>query len=204
MGYQISVHSQGDRSNRELIDMFERLLTEHPREDHRHRIEHCAFMSPNEIRRCAELGITLSYHIGHLYYYGEALNELIIGEERMQSEFMRCRDALDAGIKVSLHSDDPMYFADPLLLATVSITRKTRKGEDIVPQQALDVHEAMRAITIDAAWQMNREKEIGSIEKGKFADFTILGENPYEVDPLRIKDIPVVTTWVSGLNTDAM
>lgn len=204
MGYQISVHSQGDRSNRELIDLFERLLTEFPRDDHRHRIEHCAFMRPEDVQRCADLGITLSYHINHLYYYGEALNELVIGEERMNSEFMRCRDALDAGIRISLHSDDPMYFAGPLLLANTAITRTSKKGNRITGDQAISLDEAMRAVTIDAAWQLGREHELGSIEPGKLADFTVLSENPYDVDTDKVKDIEVVTTYLSGRNTDTM
>ncbi|HJI11236.1 MAG TPA: amidohydrolase [Adlercreutzia equolifaciens] len=204
MGYQISVHSQGDRSNRELIDLFERLLTEFPREDHRHRIEHCAFMRPEDVQRCADLGITLSYHINHLYYYGEALNELVIGEERMNDKFMRCRDALDAGIRISLHSDDPMYFADPLLLASTAATRTSKKGNLITGGQAISLDEALRAITVDAAWQMGREDELGSIEPGKLADFTVLSENPYDVDIDDLKNINVVTTYLSGRNTDTM
>ncbi|MEF9841372.1 MAG: amidohydrolase [Raoultibacter sp.] len=204
MGYQISVHSQGDRSNRELIDMFERLLTECPRDDHRHRIEHCAFMHAADVERCAKLGIALSYHIGHLFYYGEALNELVIGEDRMNAEFMRCRSALDAGLKISLHSDDPMYFANPLLLAATAASRTSKKGAPITPDQAISVHEALRAITIDAAWQQMRETELGSIELGKFADFTILKEDPYAVEPYDIKDIEVVTTYLAGIDTDTM
>lgn len=204
MGYQISVHSQGDRSNRELIDMFERLLDECPRDDHRHRIEHCAFMRPEDVERCAKLGIALSYHIGHLYYYGEALNELVIGEDIMNAEFMRCRAALDAGIKITLHSDDPMYFANPLLLAATAASRTTKKGAAVTADQVISVHEALRAITIDAAWQQMREDELGSIEVGKYADFTILKEDPYEVDPYDIKDIEVVTTYLAGVDTDTM
>lgn len=204
MGYQISVHSQGDRSNRELIDMFERLLREHPRDGHRHRIEHCAFMAPEDVKRCGELGITLSYHIGHLFYYGEALNELVIGKPRVDAEFMRCRDAIDAGIPISLHSDEPMYFADPLLLASTAISRTTRKGLTMTEDQAISVHEAMRAITIDAAWQLMRDEELGSIEVGKFADFTVLAADPYKTDPVAIKDIPVVTTYLAGADTDTL
>lgn len=204
MGYQISVHSQGNRANRELVDMFERLLSECPREDHRHRIEHCAFMHSEDIERCAKLGITLSYHIGHLYYYGEALNDLVIGKELVDDEFMCCRTALDAGMKVSLHSDDPMYFANPLLLAATAASRTSKRGLNMQPEQALSIHEALRAITIDAAWQQMRESELGSIEVGKFADFTVLKKDPYTVDPYDIKDIEVVTTYLAGIDTDTM
>ncbi|MEG0504943.1 MAG: amidohydrolase family protein, partial [Raoultibacter sp.] len=204
MGYQVSVHSQGDRSNRELIDMFERLLTECPREDHRHRIEHCAFMRPEDVERCGKLGITLSYHIGHLFYYGEALNELVIGTDMMDAEFMRCRTAIDQGVKISLHSDDPMYFANPLLLVATAASRTTKKGLLMQPNQALSVHEAFKAVTIDAAWQQGRENELGSIEKGKYADFTVLKEDPFEVNPCAIKDIEVVTTYLAGVDTDTL
>ena len=205
MGFQISVHSQGDRSSHELLDIMERVITESPRTDHRHRIEHCAFMTQEDIQRCADLGITLSYHVGHLFYYGEALNELVIGEDRMNSMFMRCRDALDKGIKISLHSDDPMYFADPLMLVATACSRTSRKGNRMTTDQAITVDEAMRAVTIDAAWQQKRENEVGSIEVGKYADFTILSEDPYEVeDPYNIKDIDVVTTYLAGIDTDTM
>ena len=122
----------------------------------------------------------------------------------MNEEFMRCRDALDAGIRISLHSDDPMYFADPLLLASTAATRTSKKGNLITGGQAISLDEALRAITVDAAWQMGREDELGSIEPGKLADFTVLSENPYDVDIDDLKNINVVTTYLSGRNTDTM
>ncbi|MEG0902351.1 MAG: amidohydrolase family protein, partial [Clostridia bacterium] len=93
---------------------------------------------------------------------------------------------------------------NPLLLAATAASRTSKKGASITPDQAISAHEALRAITIDAAWQQMRETELGSIEIGKFADFTILKEDPYAVEPYRIKDIEVVTTYLAGVDTDTM
>ena len=116
-------------------------------------------------------------------------------------KLLPCKSALNYGMKISLHSDAPMYSPNALRVAGGAVTRKTRNGMIINKDEALTVTEALRGITIDAAWQLFREKEIGSIEVGKFADFTIIEKNPYEVDPDHIKDIKVITTYLSGLNT---
>lgn len=201
MGYQLSIHTQGDRSCREVIDTLEKVLKDSPRKDHRHRLEHCAFILPEDLKRCGDLGITVSFHTNHLYYYGEALNELVIGEKRTR-KMLPCKTALDNGVKISFHADSPMYKADPLRVASNAVTRTSKNGTVIGAQEAITVDQAMRGITIDAAWQLFRENEIGSIEVGKFADFAVLEENPYQVAPTHIGDIKVITTYLNGVNTD--
>lgn len=200
-GIQISVHSQGDYAGKVIVDIFERVLNEFPRADHRHRLEHCAFLSEEDTKRCAKLGIQLSYHVNHLYYYGEALNDLVVGEDRTKIA-VNCRWALANGVNFSLHTDDPMYSANPLRLVCTASTRRSRAGKVFGQEYTIPVHEALKGITINAAFQLNREKEIGSIEIGKFADFTVIQENPYQVDPLKIGDIKVIKTYLDGNETN--
>lgn len=199
-GVQISVHSQGDRTGKEIVDIFEKVLTEFPNPNHRHRLEHCAFLSKEDALRCVKLGISLSYHVNHLYFYGEALNDLVVGEERTKIA-VNPKWALDAGGSISLHTDDPMYPSNPLRLVCTAVTRQSRFGNVYGEEYKIPVHDAMKGITINAAYQMMRDDEIGSIEVGKFADFTIIEENPYEIDPLKIGDIKVVKTYIDGNET---
>lgn len=196
-GVQISVHTQGDHAGKVIVDIFERVLNEYPRDDHRHRLEHCAFLLEEDAKRCAKLGIELSYHVNHLYYYGEALNDLVVGEERTK-RVVNPKWALDAGAIISLHTDDPMYPSNPLRLVCTATTRTSRAGHVYGEEYKIPVHDAMKAITINAAHQLMREKEIGSIEIGKYADFTVIGQNPYEIDPIKIGDIPVIKTYLDG------
>lgn len=202
-GYQLSIHAQGNKAAHEVIEMLDKLLKECPRKDHQHRLEHCAFIDKKDLKKAGELGLTISFHVNHLYYYGEALEELVVGK-KIAYDMLPCKSALNNGIRISLHSDAPMYSPNPLRVAYGAITRKTRSGLLINPDECITITEALRGITIDAAYQLHRDKELGSIEVGKLADFTILEENPYEVDVDHIKDIKVVTTYLSGRDTDEM
>lgn len=203
MGLQIAVHAQGDRAVREVLNCFEDVLKKYPRSDHRHRLEHCALISKEDYVRAAELGITLSYHINHILYYGDVLKNDILGEERA-NVLMATKTALDNNIIFTLHSDGPMFSPNPLLMASTAVLRQTRNGTVLGADQCLSVHEALKAITINAAWQLFREKDLGSIEIGKLADFVILKNNPYEVMPEKWKDIEIVTTYLDGIDTDTL
>lgn len=202
-GYQLSIHAQGDQAASEVLEMYAKVLEESPRKDHRHRMEHCAFIRKEDLDLAAKLGITISYHTNHLYYYGEALQELVVGNERTE-KMLPYRSSLDKGIKISLHSDAPMYSVNPLRVAGNAVTRKTRNGQVIGPDECISITEALRGITIDAAWQILRDKDFGSIEEGKFADFTVIAEDPYEVDPHHWEDIKIVTTYLSGEDTETL
>ncbi|MCH8815235.1 MAG: amidohydrolase [Chloroflexi bacterium] len=164
-GWQVLAHAQGDRGTREVLDAYERVLAGQEGSDHRWRIEHCALISDADIVRAAEIGVALGFHANHVYYYGPELRDSIIGPERAEL-LMPMGSAVRSGHRISMHTDSPMYPPDPLKLMRTAVTRKTRSGEQIAPNEAISIEEALRAVTIDAAWQLFREDRIGSIKVG--------------------------------------
>jgi predicted amidohydrolase YtcJ len=196
-GMQISVHGQGDRGIRDIIDAYEAVLETSPREDHRHRIEHGGLFPLDDMERAARLGITPSWHINYVYYYGEAMRDEIVGPERAE----RCYPigaANRAGHRSSVHNDSPMYPAEPFRLMRTAVTRKSRKDETIGADQAITVEDAIKAVTIYPAWQMFMEDKVGSLEAGKLADLVIVSENPLTVEPDRLDQVRVIATYRSG------
>lgn len=197
-GWQVLTHAQGDRACRETLDLYQRVLGRRPGgEPHRWRVEHCALITDEELHRAVAMGVSPSFHIDHVRWYGPELRDSIIGPDRA-ARLMPVRSAIDHGHRVSLHADSPMYPPGPLRLAGTASSRRTRRGEELGPTQAISVREAMRAVTIDAAWQLGVDDEIGSIEVGKAADFTVLERNPLQCDAAELESIGVVGTWVGG------
>lgn len=197
LGWQVSVHSQGDRSTQEVLEVFDRIQSESPTKHLRHRIEHGVLLPPELLGKMKRLGITPSFHINHLYYYGKALRDDILGPERA-SKMLPVGSTGKAGLYYSLHADAPMYPEEPLSLLQTAVTRKTREGEIIGLHEAISVTDGLKALTIYAAWQINMEKKIGSIEPGKYADLIILNRNPLKVKPESLREIQVLNTFVNG------
>ncbi len=200
-GWQVLTHAQGDRGTREMLDLYEEVLTTNPREDHRWRLEHCAMISAEDLARAARLGVSCSFHLNHVYYYGPELRESILGPERAE-RLMPVGTAVRLGHRVSLHTDSPMYPPEPLRLVRTAVTRLTRKGDVLGQDQAISLVQALRAVTIDAAWQLFLDDEVGSIEPGKRADFTVLERNPFDVAPEDVDRIGVRGTWLDGRPTN--
>lgn len=196
-GWQVLTHAQGDRGTREVLDAYEKVLGEGAASDHRWRLEHCALISPEDVVRAAKLGVALSFHVNHVYYYGPELRDSIIGSERAEA-MMPLGSAVRAGHRVSLHADSPMYPAIPLSLMKTAVTRLTRAGDQLGAAEAISTEQALRAVTIDAAWQLFADGDIGSIETGKFADFVILDRNPLNVAGDELAGIEVLDTWLGG------
>jgi len=196
-GHQIAIHAHGDRAIRDVIDVFETVLRVSPRDDHRHRIEHGALFPIDETERAARLGLTPSWHINYIYYYGEAMRDEIIGPERA-SVLMPLAAANNSGLRSSLHNDSPMFPADPFKLMRTAVTRRTRKGGTIGENQAITIDEAIKAVTINAAYQLFLDEKVGSLEVGKLADMIVLSENPRKIDPNRLDQIQVIETYREG------
>lgn len=132
----------------------------------------------------------------HIWYFGDQHAAQTIGEDRA-TRMNAARAALDAGVPVALHSDAPITAMAPLFTAWCAVNRQTMTGRILGEAQRITVEEALYAITLGAAYTLKLDGEIGSIETGKIADFAILGDDPTAVDPMALKDVPVLGT-VSG------
>lgn len=194
-GWQVLTHSQGDRACREIISMYADVVD--GTTDHRWRVEHCALIGADELHRSARIGVSPSFHIDHVRWYGPELRSEIIGPERAE-RLMPIRTAIDEGLRPSLHADSPMYPPGPLRLASTAVTRRTRLGTTIGAHLAITPLEALRAVTIDAAWQLGMDREVGSIEVGKRADLAVVDRSPLRCDPLEIDRLLVESTWLDG------
>jgi predicted amidohydrolase YtcJ len=197
LGWQVSVHSQGDQSTEEILGVFEQIQSQSRVKNRRHRIEHGVLLPPELLAKMKRLDMTPSFHINHLYYYGSALKDDILGAERT-ARMLPVNSTRKEGLYYSLHADAPMYPEEPLSMLQTAVTRKTREGEIIGPHEAISVMDGLRALTVNAAWQLNVEKKIGSIEPDKYADLIILDKNPLKVDPGSLRDIRVLNTFVNG------
>lgn len=196
-GYQMHIHTNGDLGAKAVLDIVAQLQQENPRQDHRTTLHHLGYIGPDQASQIAELGMLVSANPYYLYTLGEKYSEIGLGPERAENIF-RARDLLDHKIPLSLHSDFTMAPAQPLLLAWVAVNRVGANGKVLAPEQKLSVHEAMRAITIDAAHAIQMENQVGSIKVGKKADFTVLEQDPYEVDAMALRDIPIWGTVFEG------
>jgi hypothetical protein len=197
-GWQIAVHTQGDRALREALQVLERVVKESPDADRRHRFEHLMLAEPVLFDRLARAGFGASFHIQHIHYYGRVLRDKILGVERAQ-RLLPLRSAISAGTMPSLHSDHPMFPSTPMELIQTAVTRRTREGDLLGADQAISIEEALRSMTLGPAWQVHEDDRTGSIAVGKLADLVVLSKNPLEVRPENLGRVRVDQTWVGGV-----
>ena len=204
-GWQLMVHANGDAMVEMVVNAYYRVLKESGPKGLRHRIEHCSLVPSDELfARMAEVGVSPSFLINHVYYWGRAFRDDIIGERRAQY-LDRVASALSHSLKFTLHSDYIVSPINPLHYVQVAVTRKMRDGGEVLnPDQRISVHDALRAITVNAAWQLNMEDVIGSLAPGKYADMVILDRDPRQVEPDEIDSIRVVETWMNGRRTHSI
>ena len=196
-GFQVHIHVNGDAGLDRVLNALESNLRRSPRYDHRTVLVHFAVSQPDQVTRIKELGAIVS---GNPYYVAALADQYAkvgLGPERAD-EMVRLGDLSRAGISWSLHSDMPMAPADPLFLMWCAVNRITQSGRVAGPDQRVSVEEALRGVTINAAYSLKLEDEIGTIQPGKRANLTILAENPLTVDPAKLRDIAVWGTVMEG------
>ncbi len=196
-GYQIAIHANGDAAIDDVIFAYREARKDFPRTDTRFRIEHTQNVREDQLDAMKELAITPSFFVSHTYYWGDVHRDVFLGPER-GARISPLRSALDRGLRFSIHLDTPVTPMSPLQAVWSAVNRQTQSGKVLGPEQKITPLEALRSVTIDAAWQEHDEKIKGSIEPGKLADLVILGQNPLTIDPLKIRDITVLETIVGG------
>jgi predicted amidohydrolase YtcJ len=177
-GLDIRIHSNGDAAQAVTLNALYNLRK--TRKDGRFVVEHAGLFSPKHIKIAGELDATVSSASHYVYHLGEAFRGPL-GKEKAKW-ISPLASLTKAGVRVSLHSDAPLAPPDPLLAATMHLTRETREGHVFNPQERLSRYEALEAITVDAAYALGLENELGSIKAGMKADFTILDKNPLETE----------------------
>ncbi|TMM55173.1 amidohydrolase [Sulfitobacter sabulilitoris] len=195
-GVQMHIHVNGDEAAEVSLDAIETALRAHPWTGRRHVLQHCQMMGRDLYARAADMGVCTNIFANHIWYFGDQHAALTIGDDRAE-RMDACRTAIDAGVHIAIHSDAPVTPLGPLFTAWCAVNRQTMTGRTLGAAQCIDVQEALFAITMGAAYTLKLDSEIGSIETGKIADFAVLGDDPLAVDPMALKDVPVLGT-VSG------
>ena len=196
-GLQVHIHTNGDEATEAAIDAIEIVLREHPAPDARFTLQHCQMAHDAHFRRMARLGICANLFANHLYYWGDQHVALTMGPERAE-RMDAAGSAKRFGVPFSIHSDAPVTHLAPLFTAWCAVNRTTASGKVLGAAERLMVHDALRAITLGAAFTLKLDTEVGSIETGKRADFAILEDDPTAVDPAALKDIAVWGTVLGG------
>lgn len=196
-GWQIMVHTNGDAAVEFVLGAYEDLLPGYGATDLRHRLEHCSITTDDQLTRIAALGLSPSFLMNHVYYWGAAFRDTILGPKRA-GRLDRVASAYKAGLRPSLHSDYNVTEVHPLLSARTAVLRQTKAdGQVLNAAECATPEQALAAITTHAAWQIHADDR-GSLEVGKAADFGFADGNPWGSDPSGWADIAFQATYIGG------
>ena len=193
--FQIGIHANGDVTIEMVLNAYERVQRLWPRNDPRHRIEHCSLVNPALLQRIKDLGVIPAPFYTYVHYHGNKWVEY--GEEKMRWMFAH-KSFLEYNIPVAPASDYTPGPFEPMMALQSMVTRKDFDGRVWGPNQRITIDQAMRICTLNGAYASFEENIKGSITAGKLADFVILADDPHDVDPDNIKNIEIVRTVVGG------
>ena len=193
--FQVAIHANGDVTIEMVLNAYQRVQELWPRNNPRHRIEHCSLVNPELLTRIKNLGVIPAPFYTYIHYHGNKWVEY--GEEKMRWMFAH-RSFLDYGIPVAPASDYTPGPYEPMMAIQSMVTRKDFDGRIWGPNQRITIDEALRICTMNGAYASFEEDIKGSISVGKLADFVILADDPHDADPDEIKNIEIVRTVVGG------
>lgn len=194
---QILAHCNGDAASEQFISVYESVLENTEKKKNlRPVMIHCQTVRNDQLDRMAKISMIASVFVGHVWYWGD-VHMRNFGTER-GSHISPVKDALDRGICVNFHQDTPVTRPDMLHSVWCAVNRVSRSGCKIGEDQAIGVYDALKAVTVNAAYQYFEEDTKGSIAAGKRADLVILDKSPLDVDKMAIRDIRVLETIKDG------
>ena len=196
-GIPILAHANGDAATDVLLEAVERVRGDEPRPDLRSVIIHAQTIREDQLDAASAHGLVPSFFPIHVEFWGDRHRDIFLGPVRA-ARIDPARSAVDRGMKMTLHHDAPVAGIDVLNVMSAAVSRRTSSGKLLGPEQAITPYEALRAVTVDAAWQYFEEDRKGTLEEGKLADLVILSDNPLAIDPMTIKDIVVLETLKEG------
>ncbi len=196
MGWQVLAHCNGDAAAEQLIQVMSKLKAEGVHLDRTVMI-HAQTVRDDQLARMKELGIIPSFFVAHTFFWGDWHRDSVLGLERAQ-RISPLISAKNEGIKYTIHNDTPIVPPNMPLLLWTAANRETRSGQTLGKAQRASVKDALKAITINAAYQHHEEDLKGSIEPGKLADLVILDRNPLMIPPQQLKNIRVLETIKEG------
>ena len=196
-GWQIHIHVTGDLGVEVILEVLADAQARTPRTDHRMLFVHFMNSTEEQVDRIAQLGGIVSINPYYAVGFADKFSEVGLGPERAEV-IGRSASVLDAGIALSYHSDLPMCPSDPMAMAGWGAGRLTLSGRIVGQEQRISIHEALKAVTIGAAYSWRREHDLGSIAVGKIANLTVIDDDPYEFDPTRLGSIRVRGTIFEG------
>ncbi len=197
-GFQVGIHAIGDLGNRMVLDAFERAQGGKP-SPLRNRVEHAQIIALDDIPRFSELGVIASMQPVH------ATSDMNMAEDRVGPDRIKggyaWRRLLDSGAVIASGSDFPVELPNPFHGLHAAVTRQDRAGmpkDGWYPDQAMSRAEALHSHTLAAAYAAHQEDRLGSLERGKWADFIVVDRDYFEIPVDEIDDIEVLQTWVGG------
>jgi predicted amidohydrolase YtcJ len=179
------------------LDAIEAVLAEAPRRDHRHTLQHAQMADAAQFRRMAALDVCANLFSNHIFYWGDAHYAVTMGPDRAE-RMDACGTTIRCGVPFAIHSDAPITPIGPLFTAWCAVNRLTSSGRVLGAGERIPVQDALRAITLGAAYTLKMDDVIGSVEVGKLADFAVLEDDPLEMPPEKLKDVRVWGTVLGG------
>ncbi len=196
-GIQVHLHTNGDEATELVLDTLEAALKKHPDADHRFTLQHCQLANAAQFRRMKQLGMCVNLFPNHHFYWGDEHYRLTVGPERAE-RMNACATALATGVPLAIHSDAPVTPLGPLFTAWCAVNRQTASGRILGTHERISVADALRTITLGAAYTLKLDGEIGSIEVGKRADFAVLEDDPTTIGGDKLKDVRIWGTVQGG------
>jgi len=195
-GFQLAIHGNGDAAIDSIIQAVLLAQTQFPRNNTRHLLVHAQTIRADQLEQLAQLDMSVSFFPTHTFYWGDWYRHRVLGEERAAG-ISPLASADKAGVRYSLHTDSPVTPMQPMQMLWSATERKTKSGFVLGREQIISRERALRAMTIDAAWQNHLEDSRGSLEVGKLADWVVLSDNPLTVDDPRT--ISVEEVYIDGI-----